>query len=97
MNNLGGALVATGRLTDAIDVGTRELRICRELGDHEGEGIVLKNLGRTLSELGHFNEAADHHTDAAAVFRELGDRDRAAEALLHAVAARARAARGQPD
>ncbi|MFD4737845.1 ATP-binding protein [Streptomyces virginiae] len=97
LNNLGGALVATGRLTDAVNVGTRELRICRELGDHEGEGIVLKNLGRTLSELGHFNAAADHLTDAAAVFRELGDRDRAAEALLHAVAARARAARGQPD
>ncbi|ROQ89002.1 putative ATPase [Streptomyces sp. 2132.2] len=93
LNNLGGALVATGRLTDAVDAGSRELRICRELGDHEGEGIVLKNLGRALSELGHFDEAADHLTAAAAVFRELGDPGRAAEALLHAVAARARAAR----
>ncbi|MFB7784861.1 tetratricopeptide repeat protein, partial [Streptomyces vinaceus] len=97
LNNLGGALVATGRLTDAINVGIRELRICRELGDHEGEGIVLKNLGRTQFELGHFNEAADRLTAAAAVFRELGDPGRAAEALLHAVAARARAARGLSD
>ncbi|MEU8842982.1 tetratricopeptide repeat protein [Streptomyces roseus] len=97
LNNLGGALVATGRLADAITVGNRELRICRELGDREGEGIVLKNLGRTLSELDHFSEAADHLTDAATVFRELGDPGRAAEALLHAIAARARAARGLPD
>ncbi|MFJ4478775.1 tetratricopeptide repeat protein [Streptomyces xanthochromogenes] len=97
LNNLGGALVATGRLPDAINVGIQELRICRELGDHEGEGIVLKNLGRTLFELGHFNEAADRLTAAAAVFRELGDTGRAGEALLHAVAARTRAARGLPD
>ncbi|MFI1458692.1 ATP-binding protein [Streptomyces roseus] len=97
LNNLGGVLVATGRPADAITVGRRELRICRELGDGEGEGIVLKNLGRTLSELGHFSEAADHLTDAASVFRELGDPGRAAEALLHAVVARARATGGLPD
>ncbi|WP_051806399.1 ATP-binding protein [Streptomyces sp. NRRL F-2747] len=97
LNNLGGALVAAGRLTDAIAVGRRELRMCRELGDRRGEGIVLKNLGRALSELGHFNEAADHLTDAVTVFRELGDPGRAAEALRHAVAARARAAGGRSD
>ncbi|MFK0223468.1 ATP-binding protein [Streptomyces vinaceus] len=97
LNSLGGALVAAGRLADAITVGRRELRMCRELGDRRGEGLVLRNLGRTLSELGHFDEAADHLTDAAAVFRELGDPGRAAEALLHAVAARARAAGGRPD
>ncbi|MFE2877749.1 ATP-binding protein [Streptomyces roseus] len=97
LNNLGGALFATGRLPDAFKVGIRELRMCRELGDHAGEGIVLKNLGRTLFELGHFNEAADRLTAAAAVFRALGDRGREAEALLHADAARARAARDLPD
>ncbi|MBT2408698.1 MULTISPECIES: hypothetical protein [unclassified Streptomyces] len=69
------------RSAEAITAYQRELGVCRELGDRDGERAALHSLSLVLVYESRYAEAAPVCEQAASGYREAGDRGREGELL----------------
>ncbi|MFE4051747.1 tetratricopeptide repeat protein [Streptomyces sp. YIM B13518] len=79
-NNLGNALLVTGRAGKAIDAHTRARDLYQGREDHHHEASAWNNLGLALRNAGRVAEAIDAHTRARDLFQAAEDRHREAMA-----------------
>lgn len=79
--NIGTLLVELDRLDEARDTYHRALTLTREVGDVDGESLVLSNLGDAYRRLGRADEALTYLERALAVADAHGFRPRRAYAL----------------
>ena len=59
-NSLGIAYTAESNFQKAIDSLQQALEIYKQLGNHDGEGIVLTNLGKVYITLGQYQKAVEY-------------------------------------
>lgn len=70
---LGQVALARRRYPDATAFFTRQLRLCRELGQPRRVAMALLNLGTTANESAEPEPALVHLREAAAIFGELAE------------------------
>jgi adenylate cyclase len=70
----GGALIRQGNIDQARVQLEQALRISRELGDRQGEGLTLGRLGLAAYFKGDHAAALDCYQQALEIFRQEGDR-----------------------
>ena len=78
----GSALTVNEKFHRATRVVTESLRICREIGDRQGEGVALDQLANILLASGQSIHATPVYRQALDIFTELGDVPKAALVLL---------------
>jgi Flp pilus assembly protein TadD len=61
-------------MQEALRKYQQAFAICREMGNHSGEGAILNNIGAVYDDLGQKDKALDFHGQAFAIFQEVGDR-----------------------
>ncbi|MFX1476267.1 MAG: tetratricopeptide repeat protein, partial [Promethearchaeota archaeon] len=57
------------------------LGIDRELGNREGEGLLLGRMGECYSQMGQYNKALDSLQFSLKIARETGNREREEELI----------------
>jgi tetratricopeptide (TPR) repeat protein len=80
-NALGSSYYLLGRFTRAIDLYEQALAIAREVGDRDGEAVVLGGLGNNYYDLGQTPKAIELLEQAVAIARETGNRQLETSAL----------------
>ncbi|MGP1385356.1 MAG: CHAT domain-containing protein [Thainema sp.] len=70
----GLRLYQVGSFQQSLQVWQQALAIYREIGDRQGEGVVLGNLGIAYASLGNYEQAISLYEQRLSVIREIGDR-----------------------
>ncbi|MEV7980790.1 tetratricopeptide repeat protein [Streptomyces sp. NPDC086519] len=73
-NNLGLALLESGRAEEAIEAHTRARNLCQDADDRRSEATAWNNLGLALRRAGRAEEAIDAHTRARDLYQDADDR-----------------------
>jgi len=56
-----------GQYQKALELLNQGLKIAREIGDEQGEGVCLGNLGTTYQNLGQFDKAIGYSQQALVI------------------------------
>ncbi|HEX3555410.1 MAG TPA: tetratricopeptide repeat protein, partial [Thermoanaerobaculia bacterium] len=83
LDDLGKALVWTGRTREGIAMLQRSRREQRQAGNRTGEATALNDLGAADESLGRKAEARRFYEEAVPLLRQTGDRVRESMALLN--------------
>ncbi|HLO47896.1 MAG TPA: tetratricopeptide repeat protein [Kamptonema sp.] len=70
----GDRLYRQGRYQEALVTLQRALVIVREIGDRQGEGIILTRLGRTYDALKEYERSLEIYQQSLAIARQRNDR-----------------------
>jgi len=85
LGNLGGMRRMQGRLTDAVVLLERSLRLNTEIGRTEGQLVNLGNLGVTYGELGDWRRSEDYLVRTQEICERIGSRSGQAVSLSNLV------------
>ncbi len=72
--DLGNAYRSLGQYQQAIKYHSEGLKIAREIGDRQWEGVSLGGLGLDYHRLGQYQRAIEYHSEGLKIAREIGDR-----------------------
>ncbi len=63
----------TGNLLAALESYQQSLEITREVGEHQGEGVILNDIAQLHHVKGEYSEALQYYEQALTIMREVGD------------------------
>jgi tetratricopeptide (TPR) repeat protein len=78
---IGNAYLDLGQYLEAREAYENSLRLAREIGDHQGEGIALGCLGHVFYVLGNYSEAMHCYQQRLVTASEINDRYAVGKAL----------------
>ncbi len=80
-SQLGNAYRILGKYPKSIDYFQHQLKIAKNIGDHNRIAQSLNNLGVVYRSLGEYEQAIDFHQQSLEIAREIGNKRREANSL----------------